>query len=537
MLLSGADGVPPRPGLDVLSSPVTAGQPPHRVGGPTIGRSPMKGGRGTSSGPYLNSPGRGGRGRGRMDGGGRGKRPVSLVSQPGPRSQYQTSPGKVQQAARFMPEGLRQTLQHRSYLAQSKWSGPHEECPLPDHLQHFHTLYPLEDFTLASERPSTALGVRTYLFKATNAHDGLPYAIRRIDGKQVLPTAELVSAAREVVKSWAHIAPTPTFVALRGAFVSNEVEHQPSLFFIHDYHPGALTLEQAHLQPTTTSSGLVHSPVTEEQLWSYLVQLTSAIRAAHSSGLALRPGSLAPSKVIITEMGRIRVAATGILEALTGDLAVQEDITNLQRNDLLALGHLLLSLACSGLSPSQHSLDYCSQHYSPDLVRVIATLLGSTEGSANLNYRHLCSALGERIILEMDSITNINDALLYELQKEMENGRLLRLLIKLGFINERPEGNGVDSKWSEQGDRYLLKLFRDFVFHQVAEDGTPRLDWGHVIEALNKLDTGVDEKIVLLSRDESSMLVVSYQDIRTCVEGALSELKSMGGPVTSRPER
>ena len=44
------------------------------------------------------------------------------------------------------------------------------------------------------------------------------------------------------------------------------------------------------------------------------------------------------------------------------------------------------------------------------------------------------------------------------------------------------------------GDRYLLKLFRDFVFHQVGDDGAPLLDWGHIAEALAKLDAGLPEK-------------------------------------------
>ena len=49
-----------------------------------------------------------------------------------------------------------------------------------------------------------------------------------------------------------------------------------------------------------------------------------------------------------------------------------------------------------------------------------------------------------------------------------------------------------DGNWSETGDRYLLKLFRDFVFHQTAPpgheaDGGPLMDWGHVVEALNKV--------------------------------------------------
>ncbi len=113
-----------------------------------------------------------------------------------------------------------------------------------------------------------------------------------------------------------------------------------------------------------------------------------------------------------------------------------------------------------------------------------------------------------------------------ELSKECENGRLLRVLVKLGFVVERPHGDVVsgrrqgeqrlrhalcagaahalsarrrctcvpvqDESWAETGDRYLLKLFRDFVFHQRVPEGSPGaggplLDWGYVIEALNKV--------------------------------------------------
>ncbi len=102
-----------------------------------------------------------------------------------------------------------------------------------------------------------------------------------------------------------------------------------------------------------------------------------------------------------------------------------------------------------------------------------------------------------------------------ELAKEVENGRLFRLLVKLGivfalianqilsffpipffqltsasppigFINERPEFD-MDASWSETGDRYLLKLFRDYVFHQVYEDGSAVVDYAHVVECLNKV--------------------------------------------------
>jgi len=94
--------------------------------------------------------------------------------------------------------------------------------------------------------------------------------------------------------------------------------------------------------------------------------------------------------------------------------------------------------------------------------------------------------------------------------RELENGRFVRLLTKFGFINERPEcvppplslsaplvtpslmtwsarRFDHDPRWAETGDRYLIKLFRDYVFHQVDETGRPVTDLSHVLTALNKV--------------------------------------------------
>lgn len=57
---------------------------------------------------------------------------------------------------------------------------------------------------------------------------------------------------------------------------------------------------------------------------------------------------------------------------------------------------------------------------------------------------------------------------------EYDNGRLLRLLLKLGTLNERPDQGGV-GEWSETGERYILKLFRDYLFHQVRTFARSRL--------------------------------------------------------------
>lgn len=85
---------------------------------------------------------------------------------------------------------------------------------------------------------------------------------------------------------------------------------------------------------------------------------------------------------------------------------------------------------------------------------------------------------------------------------ELENARLVRLLCKFGFINERPEYVFIslreyrlilcfrfarEPRWSETGDRYIIKLFRDYVFHQIDENGNPVVNLSHVLTCLSKV--------------------------------------------------
>ena len=96
-----------------------------------------------------------------------------------------------------------------------------------------------------------------------------------------------------------------------------------------------------------------------------------------------------------------------------------------------------------------------------------------------------------------------------------------------------------EPRWSETGDRYIIKLFRDYVFHQVDEQGNPVVNLSHVLTCLNKvsclaiyyfvktspeiyaqLDAGSEERIMLVSRDEQSCLVVSYKEVKSCIDSA-----------------
>lgn len=50
------------------------------------------------------------------------------------------------------------------------------------------------------------------------------------------------------------------------------------------------------------------------------------------------------------------------------------------------------------------------------------------------------------------------------------------------------------------------------------------MDILHVIDTLNKVDAGVDETIMLMSRNGDQCIFVPYSDIRRKLEEAYSEL-------------
>jgi PAB-dependent poly(A)-specific ribonuclease subunit 3 len=79
-----------------------------------------------------------------------------------------------------------------------------------------------------------------------------------------------------------------------------------------------------------------------------------------------------------------------------------------------------------------------------------------------------------------------------------------------------------------------VKNLNDEVFHQADGAGYPIMDLGHVVTALNKLDAGDPEKIVLASRDGVSVMVVSFSDVARCLESAFHELCSSSSVVASQ---
>ena len=262
--------------------------------------------------------------------------------------------------------------------------------------------------------------------------------------------------------------------------------------------------------------------ILEALLWGYIVQIASALKSVHTAGLAAR--CLEPSKVPVTGKNRIRLSACAVLDVLQYDH--QLSLGELQNKDLQDFGRLILGLATLNTAQQNTKLgmDHAmSRGYSAEILDALSWLLAPAVMQEAKTIDIFLRRISSHVIDSLDNAFHEADTLTSELSRELENGRLARLLMKLGTINERQEYEG-DRSWSEHGERYMLKLFRDYVFHQVDAAGNPVLDIGHMIRCLNKLDVGVDEKVLLTSRDDQTTFVVSYKELKKQVAAAFGDL-------------
>ncbi|KAL2758368.1 hypothetical protein ACRALDRAFT_2040569 [Sodiomyces alcalophilus JCM 7366] len=409
----------------------------------------------------------------------------------------------------FLPEKLRED-------AQRKLEATHQvlaNSALPN-VDHFTSLVPLDTNNRES---STIFGYTSWVYKAVSQENGRTYCLRRIKDFRLSNENAIRS-----VKEWKKVY-NGGVVSVHSAFTTRRFQDS-SIIFVSDYHPLSKTLSQHHF----TQSNSRYNPratVTEDLLWSYITQIANALKAIHKLNLAAR--CLDPSKIILTDKNRIRLSACSILDVLQYD--ARRPMHDLQQEDLAQFGKVMLCLA-SNTPPSSLNnnnaplvMQQLSAVYSESLVGSIMWLLFPPQSGETKTIDVFLSKISSHIISNLDMLMHQNDGLTSNLYQEIENGRLFRLLCKLGTINERQEFDG-DRQWSENGERYMIKLFRDYVFHQVDSNGQPVVDMGHIIRCLNKLDAGTEERICLTSRDDQSAFVVSYKELKKQIGSAFGEL-------------
>lgn len=98
-------------------------------------------------------------------------------------------------------------------------------------------------------------------------------------------------------------------------------------------------------------------------------------------------------------------------------------------------------MARSSTHPHVHNretMELISRHYSQQLLSCIDYCLRETSRAAR-SIDELFGLIGSRALDEIDQAHMAFDHHEAQLEAELENGRLFRLMTKLGFINERPE--------------------------------------------------------------------------------------------------
>lgn len=422
----------------------------------------------------------------------------------------------------FMADDLREELQKKSHAAR-------QAIPSSIQLEAYHSLVPLDKpdkLDTPQRKNASIFGWISWLFKATSIKNGRIYCLRRIQDYR-LGDREATQAI-ETIKRWKQIT-NGNIVLVHDAFTTSAFGDR-SLVFTQDYFPLAQTLVEVHLTQIPKDhryrGGPIQLPkIPENVIWSYVVQIANALRAIHSRDLAAR--CLDPSKIIVTDKNRIRLTACAILDVVQPQ--PHRTIEELQEEDFLQLGRLILCLT-TGKLPNQivdveAELATTTRRYQSGpkgdsgLRDLVHWLLHAPEKTA----AKLITGIAPHMVESFDKNLQYTDTLTSEIQRELENGRLVRLLMKLGMINERPE-HEHDLNWSEHGDRYTLKLFRDYVFHRVDDHGRPVFDMGHMLGCLNKLDAGSSERIRLTSRDNQNDFIISYAELKKQLNGSFADL-------------
>lgn len=396
---------------------------------------------------------------------------------------------------------------------------------LPELIQNkYHSLLQLD--SSGGVRVSAALGkLRTTCYKALSANCAAVVCLRRVEGFMHLSNYDLV---QETVGKWSSVGVHPNVVTLRSAFVTQEFQEVDSssgftphgvpassggsLVWVYDYIDQAITLEQYLAQAGRA--------ISEQFFVDVLLQGLAGLAFVHANGLALR--CVGSSKLLLSGMHWTRVHwnCAGILDVLVKAHPSGHSsgaIADAQLADLAAFGKLL-----DELRPGGAVADAAVQSVLAELTALNdeATPASSRK---SVTAASLIAKLGTAYAARCAETLTTSDAIMTEYRKGVDLGRTLDVLLKVNAVVDRPS-LFEDWRWAMTGDRFIVSLFRDYMFFQQNEFGSPVVDVGHTVDALTKVDAGSTESVMLMSRDGASVLVVSYLDIRRALDNSFREL-------------
>lgn len=426
---------------------------------------------------------------------------------PPPHLQLPLKPNERTPAMLFIPNNLREELVKKNLAALQNFP---PGGALPDIVQDYYGLVPL-DFHQKSSQKDRYNGHENSLFKVFSNLDGKIYILRRIHNFNEQIEPQMIS---KTFNKW-HSVESTNVVRLQDCFLTTKFGDS-SLCFIYDYYPKAISLYEYHF----VNFPLV--PITQNYLWVYLIQLTNAIREVHSKKLVIN--CLDWEKVIVTgDPGRIKISSCSEFYPFFSKEELSfDEIKIKQQEDYIKLGAMLFEL-CKNISSDSNSEDVEIEKLNiDDQFKTVLKYLLDTENQEK-TVEELSKLYIDKIYLIFESLNTYSEHTENVLSKELENGRLFRLICKLNFIFGRIESR-IDINWSESGEKFPIILFYDYVFHQVDSHGKYLMDLTHVLRCLNKLDAGVSEKLILATPDEMNCIIISYKELKELINSTFRSL-------------
>lgn len=418
---------------------------------------------------------------------------------PPPHLKISLKPNERTPESLFIPNDLREELVKRNLASLQVF-------PLggatPTIVQDYFGLVSL-DFNKSSGTRDSFMGHKNSLYKVFSNVDGKLYLLRRIHDVKGIDQVSISST----YQAWSKVS-SANVVKLRDLFLTTKFGDS-SLCAVYDYYPLGKSLYDAHF------ASFPLTPITQEYLWTYLVQLTNGMKAVHSNNLAV--GSLNWDKVIVTgSPGRIKISGCGVVNVLRYN--EHHDLYAEQQKDYKSLGELLRDLA-SKIGP--HKENSVEELVVEEGFKNVLNYLLDENNRKDIG--SLTMLFYDKLFSCVDSCLTYTEYTEGVLSRELENGRLFRLMCKLNCIYGRMESR-IDVNWSESGSKFPIVLFYDFVFHQVDASGKNILDLTHVLRCLNKLDAGVSEKIVLATPDEMNCIIISYKELKDLIDYSFRSL-------------
>ena len=210
-------------------------------------------------------------------------------------------------------------------------------------------LYPLDG---AITTPSQCFNLITTIYKAINIKTGKTVCLRRVHSFTLTKNG-LDKNLLMKIKEWKQTNHS-NIVKFYEVFITKEFGDN-SLVFVYDFHPASKTLLAQYYFNSNTSfsskvaGSAVNRPYSQQQqaqrqkllpeqhIWSYIIQLLSALRAIHSKGLVARIVDV--KKILITSgfppsdnashanqsvYPRIKLNCCCIMDVITNELIREE---------------------------------------------------------------------------------------------------------------------------------------------------------------------------------------------------------------------